>query len=130
MLNSNLLKFDANGAILTQIGVAIFDFNGGCPMARDTGRLLVGGPAQFFNNGIGYSGLGNMSIEDVKPPVAWSGGLPLSDAGHLCITEGGTAAYYTNGGIPIDATGRVPINSGTTPVLNAFSDGFSDGFGA
>ena len=124
----------------------------------ELGRLYIGvgaPPAGSVKLGGSVVGpLGVAGVDDVNPPVQFVNGKPLSATGLLCIQDGGVMATM-EGGIPLSATKRVctisiaPTVSSDTfldkirintakqvhvvdvapPVFNAYSSGFSNGFG-
>ena len=124
----------------------------------ELGRLYIGvgaPPAGSVKLGGSVVGpLGVAGVDDVNPPVLFVNGKPLSATGLLCIQDGGVMATM-EGGIPLSATKRVcttsisPTVSSDTfldkirintakqihsvnvapPVFNAYSSGFSNGFG-
>ena len=124
----------------------------------ELGRLYIGvgappaGVVFLGENKIGPEGVAG--VDDVNPPVLFVNGKPVSATGLLCIENLGVMATM-EGGIPLSVTKRLcTIAIGTTtssdtfldkirintakqvhvvdvapPVFNAYSSGFSNGFG-
>ena len=103
MINAGVLKFDAQGRILTTNANPGPHFNGGTPVVN--GMLCVlNGPAVYYNGGFGYgirgrvcatqsganpqgpivNGLGRVR-GTTDPPAFYYAGLPMAANGLLCL---------------------------------------------
>jgi len=130
-MNAGVLAFDAAGRIST-IRVTDFPsphFNGGTPTG-DLGSMVIntgGLPPPVYVAGIGYDNAGAICVLSA-PAESYSGGLPVSAGGQLCVSYDQTPVDWV-AGIPLDASGLVCLATPTTPIdLSPFSSGFSGGF--
>lgn len=93
MLNGAPILRDASDRLDTTVVVTEVLFNGGTPM-NTAGELVVDNTIAIpsvFHNGLGYT-----------------------DVGALCCQLNGVIAGYTQGGLPVTASGRMATSSGAT----------------
>lgn len=134
MLNSTVLKFDAEGRIrfTNTPAVAPGWGNGGTPMVGDL-LAAVSTTVDDFWNGIGYdNSFGGVRIAMLAGGAIHhytQGGLPMTVDNQL-VTSTGASVAYRNAGLPFDSAGRLALSiAETPPTFDAFSTAFSGAFG-
>ena len=133
MLNRGVLSFDAAGRIRIANAVSPTNFNGGTPTVGTTGpaSLLCGNNAgpEVYVGGAGYLNSGILCATAVGSVTSYSqGGLPLVASGEVAIDPTGAISFY-NAGLPYTAAGKLVTAVAEAPVVTgAFSSAFAPAF--
>jgi hypothetical protein len=128
VLNAGTLLFDASGKVRNTTSAPV-DFNAGVGSIQ--GLLSADSVSpQNWVNGMPFGSAGRLSVQTTGAIVAHTqGGLPINADGRIAIDVSSPVAYR-NSGLPFTSAGRLALASPEAPgTLSAFDNGFDEGFG-
>ena len=132
-MNSGVLTFAAGSGRLVVAGTPPVRFNGGTPV-KDNGAICIAEVVpQTFVGGLGYTNDGRVCVDYAAPITGRArGGVPLTADGRVAVSAGQTVLRF-NRALPIDANGRIALDSqpgqAPPPGTSGFSSGFDTGYG-